>query len=419
MLQAALRVPSLLLAILVLMTGSGFLSTLLSLRLQDAGADALVIAGVTAAYFAGLTLGAVRIPRVINRVGHIRGFAAFASLYSATALTYALVESPLLWTGLRVVDGVCVAAIFICLESWLNERAEDQSRGTTLAAYMMALYLGQAIGQQFLRLTPEAPALPFLLASIPISLAVIPIALTRMSGPAIAEQLPISIRRLYAVSPLGFVGAVVSGVMLGAVYGLGAVYARRLGLSVADTAAFMSVLIVGGVALQWPLGRLSDRFERRRVVVGTLAGCVAVAALLSGLAPGWPLFAAAALFGGLGFALYPLAVAHTNDHLAPAERVAASGGLVLIYSLGAAAGPLIAGAAMQLAGPRGLFLSVCACAGAALAFALWRQIARPPVPAGLQQPYRVLPRTTPVAATLEDRPAPPGPDQNGDVRHDP
>ena len=416
MLQAALRVPSLLLAIFVLMTGSGFLSTLITLRLQDAGADALAIAGVTAAYFTGLTLGSVRIPHLINRVGHIRGFAAFASLYSAAALTYALAPEPWLWTGLRLVDGICVAGIFICLESWLNERAEDRSRGATLAAYMIALYLGQAIGQQFLRLAPDAPVLPFLLASIPISLAVIPIALTRMSGPAIAEQLPIPIRRLYAASPLGFVGSVVSGLMLGAVYGLGAVYARRLGLSVADTAAFMTVLIVGGVALQWPLGRLSDRFERRRVVVATLAGCVAVTGVLAVLSPGWPLFAAAALFGGFSFALYPLSVAQTNDHLAPAERVAAAGGLVLIYSLGAAAGPLVAGTAMRLAGPQGLFVSICGCAGAALIFALWRQIARPPVPAGLQQPYRVLPRTTPVAATLEDRTEPQAPNSQGDPR---
>ncbi len=402
MLQAALRVPSLLLAIFILMTGAGFLSTLITLRLQDAGFDAIVISGVTAAYFAGITLGSLRVPRIINRVGHIRGFAAFVSLYSATALTYALAESPLLWIALRFVDGVCVAAVFICLESWLNSRAEDHNRGTILAAYMIALYLGQAIGQQFLNLSPEALALPFLLASIPISLAVIPIALTRLNGPAIAEQLPISIKRLYAASPLGFAGAVVSGVMLGALYGLGAVYARRIGLSVAETASFMSFVIVGGVALQWPLGRLSDLFERRKIVVATIAGCVAVTALLSFLAPGLPLFILAALFGGLSFALYPLSVAHTNDHLAAGERIAAAGGLVLIYSLGAVVGPLIAGAAMRLIGPSGLFLSICGCAGAALLFAFWRQIARAPVPAPAQRPYRVLPRTTPVAATLED-----------------
>ncbi len=402
MLQAALRVPSLLLAIFVLMAGSGFLSTLITIRLQEAGTDAITISGVTAAYFAGLTVGSTRVPRIINRVGHIRGFAAFVSLYSATALSYAFLQSPSLWIGLRFVDGVCVAAVFVCLESWLNARAEDKSRGTILAAYMIALYLGQAVGQQFLNVAPEASALPFLIASIPISLAIIPVALTRLSGPAIAEQLPISIRRLYVASPLGFVGAVVSGVMLGAFYGLGAVYARRLGLSLTETAWFMSFVIVGGVALQWPLGRLSDHFERRRVVVATIAGSVGVTALLSFGVSGSLLFVAAALFGGLSFALYPLSVAHTNDHLASEQRVAAAGGLVLIYSVGAVVGPLAAGAAIRIFGPSGLFLSICGCASAALVFALWRQIVRAPVPARLQRPYRVLPRTTPVAAILED-----------------
>lgn len=402
MIRVVHQVPSLLLAIFVMMTGSGFLSTLVALRLQDGGADAITISAVTAAYFAGLTLGSIRVPRIINRVGHIRGFAAFVSLYSANALAYALLHSPVLWVGLRFVDGICVAAVFICLESWLNERAEERSRGTILAAYMMALYLGQALGQQFLNLFGEANALPFILASIPISLAVIPIALTRLSGPAIAEQLPMSIGRLYTASPLGFAGALVSGIMLGAFYGLGAVYARRIGLSVAETAAFMSVVILGGVALQWPLGLLSDRYERRLVVVATIAGCFAVTSLLSIVTPGSALFVAAALFGGFSFALYPLSVAHTNDHLRAAERVGAAGGLVLTYSVGAVIGPLLAGTAMRLLAPNGLFVSIAASSGAALLFAIWRQIARRPVPANLQQPYRALPRTTPVAAAMED-----------------
>ncbi len=400
MLQAALSVRSLLLAILVMMVGAGYLSTLITLRLQDSGVDAFTIAAVTAAYFAGLTLGSLRVPKIINRVGHIRGFAAFVSLFSATALAYALLTSPLAWVALRFLDGICVAAVFICLESWLNERAEDRTRGTILSAYMIALYLGQAAGQQFLNLSPAAPALPFLIASIPISLSVIPIALTRLSGPAVQEQLPISIRRLYAASPLGSVGAVAAGVMLGAFYGLSAAYARRIGMAVSDTAAFMSVVIVGGVALQWPLGRLSDRFDRRRVIVATLAGCAAVTFFLSILSEAL-VFPLGALFGGFSFALYPLAVAHTNDHLDPAGRISASGGLVLLYSAGAAAGPLLAGAAMEAFGAGGLFLSICACSCAALAFAFWRQAVQAPVPAARQQPYQNLPRTTPMVATLD------------------
>jgi MFS family permease len=402
MLQAALKVRSLLFAILVMMIGSGYLSTFITLRLEESGVDALTIAAVTATYFAGLTLGSVRVPHIINRIGHIRAFAAFVSLFSATTLFYALLPAPYLWIALRFLDGVCMAAVFVCLESWLNDRVEDQRRGTTLAAYMIALYFGQAIGQQLLNLAPDAPALPFVIASIPISLAVIPVALTRLGGPTVSEQLPIPIARLYAASPLGFVGAVTSGIMLGAFYGLGAVYARRLGLSLADTAALMSLVIIGGIALQWPLGRMSDRFERRRVVVATIAGCVAATGLLALPLAQTSLFLTAALFGGLSFSLYPLSVAHTNDHLAPSQRVAASGGLVLLYSVGAVLGPLLAGTAMRAFEPRGLFMLLCVCCGIALLFAFWRQVMRAPVPSVRQQPYRTLPRTTPVAMALED-----------------
>lgn len=410
MLQAALSVRSLLAAILLMMVGAGYLTTLVTLRLQDSGADALLIAAVTTVYFAGLTTGSLYVPRIINRVGHIRGFAAFVSLFSATALAYALIEAPPWWMALRFADGFCLAAVFVCLESWLNERTDQRTRGTVLSAYMIALYLGQAAGQQLLSLSPTAPALPFLIASIPISLAVIPIALTRLSGPAVQEHLPVPIGRLYAASPLGSIGAIAAGVMLGAFYGLGAAYARRLGMSVADTATFMSVVIVGGVALQWPLGLLSDRFDRRRVIVATLAGCVATSVLLSFASAEAAILPLGALFGGLGFALYPLSVAHTNDHLDAAGRVSASGGLVLLYSVGAIAGPLLAGAAMEPLGPGGLFVVLAICCAGALAFALWRLATRAPVPIEQQQPYQTLPRTTPVAATLD---APAAADQRG------
>lgn len=411
MIQTILSVRSILAAIFIMMIGAGYLGTLIPLRLQNARADAFTIALLTTAYFAGLTAGSLRVPTIVNRVGHIRAFAAFVSLFSATALCYALLHSAPLWTVLRLIDGFCVAGVFVCLESWLNDRGEAGSRGTILAAYMSALYLGQAAGQQLLNLGSGTSAIGFVLASIPISLAVIPVALTRMSAPPLQEHRFLSVGRLYRASPLGFVGAIVSGIFLGAFYGLGAAYARRIGMSMSDTALFMTVVILGGVVLQWPLGRLSDAFDRRRIIVITLAGCLAVTLPLALAASGAVQLMLAAAFGGLSFALYPLSVGHTNDHLAPALRVPASGVLVLLYSLGAAAGPLLAAGAMTLAGPGGLFAALSACAGAALIFAFWRQAARPPVPLEQQQPYRALPRTTPVAALVDDG-QPPLPDDD-------
>ena len=401
MLRSVFPVRSLLLAIFILMAGGGFMTSFVSLRLEAAGYSAPLIGLVTTAYFVGLTIGSLRVTRLIERVGHIRTFSAVVSLLSASTLAYSLGENAAWWMLLRLVDGLCVASVFVCLESWLNDRAEPVTRGSVLAAYMIALYAGQAVGQYLLNLDGAA-MLPFVVASILISLAVLPVSLTRMAGPAIGEQAPLSIRRLYDASPLGFVGVGMTGLMLGAFYALGAVYAQRQGLALSATALFMSVVIAGGVALQWPLGWLSDRYERRGVIVGALLGAVLVGATLAATSPiGLLLMVLGALFGGLAFALYPLCVAHTNDHLEAAERVGASGGLVLVYSVGAALGPMAGSTAMLLLGPGGLFAWIGACAAAGLAFALWRQQRRPAVPGEQQQPYQLLPRTTPMAAQLD------------------
>jgi len=402
MLSAISSVRSLLLAIFMLMAGGGFMSTLIAIRLERSGSSALVVGVVGTAYFLGLVLGSVRAGLLVARVGHIRAFAAFVPLFSATTLSYAIHLDPVLWAALRLIDGLCVAGVYVCLESWLNERAEARSRGSVLAAYMIALYLGQAAGQFLLNISDAKPALPFAVASILISLSAIPVALTRIDAPPVAGHATLPIRALYAISPLGVVGAALTGAMLGAFYSLGAVYARRLGMDLGTVALFMSTVIFGGVALQWPLGMLSDRFDRRRVIVLAFAGTLA-----AGLAtaftdvPGLPLFLFGALFGGLSFALYPLCVAHANDHLLPDQRVAASGGLVLTYSAGAAAGPLLAALVMTGVGASGLFLFIAICAGVALLFGLWRQARTLPVPAEQQQMYQVLPRTTPVSAALD------------------
>lgn len=401
MIASALSVRSLLLAIFMLMAGGGVMTTLVGVRLEGAGHGAVAIGLVATAYFAGLTLGSLRIGRVIQQVGHIRTFSAVVSLLSASTLAYALHQHPAFWFVLRLIDGLCVAGVFVCLESWLNERADAANRGSVLAAYMIALYAGQAAGQFLLNLA-GAPVMPFVVASILISLAVLPVALTRLSGPVTAEQAPLSARRLYVASPLGLVGVGATGLMLGAFYGLGPVFARGLGMTLSSTALFMSVAIAGGVALQWPLGWLSDRFERRGVIVGVLGGAAATGgALAFAGAPGALMMLLVALFGGFTFALYPLCVAHTNDHLTSGERVGASGGLVLAYSLGAALGPMSGSLAMLALGPGGLFVWTGSCAAAALIFGLWRQRRRGPVPQAEQQPYQLLPRTTPMAAALD------------------
>ena len=401
MLATLAPVRSLLLAIFVMMAGSGFLSTLIGLRLERAGSDTLLIGLVATAYFGGLTLGALRAGSIVRRVGHIRAFAAFVALLSASTLTYALVQHPLLWALLRLVDGVCVAGMFICVESWLNDRAEPETRGGILAAYMVALYSGQALGQLFLSTGAATPAVPFQIASILISLAILPVCLTRSTAPTLGEADNLPLARLFAASPLGLAGAAITGLILGAFYGMAAIYARGIGLGLGAIATFMMTVILGGVALQWPLGRLSDRYDRRRVIITCFALALAVSVALAAAPGGGLLLLFGAAFGGLSFALYPLCVAHANDRLLPAERVSASGQLVLLYSAGAALGPLGAAAAMNWVGPGGLFLFIAACAAAMLGFSLWRLAATAPVPGPAQQDFQMLPRTTPVAALLD------------------
>ena len=402
MLSSALPLRPLLLAIFVLMAGSGFLSTLIAIRLELAGASALLIGLVATSYFGGLMVGSLRVERAIARIGHIRAFAAFVTVYSATSLSYAIFDYPVIWTILRFVDGFVMAGVFVCLESWLNQKASPESRSTALAVYMIALYCGQAAGQFLLNLGNSSPDLPFMVSAILLSVALLPVLLTRLEQPRIETVSPFSIRRLYKVSPLGIVGTLVNGAILGAFYALGAVYIQRIGMELSQVALFTSCVIAGGVALQYPLGILSDRFDRRLVVIACFLAVAAICAPLSlFVLPSLGTIALGSLFGGFAFALYPLCVAHSNDHLDDRERIGASSGLVLTYSAGAVAGPLLGSAGMGALGPQGLFGVIGTLALIGGIFGIWRSFVRPSVPAEDQQAFQSLPRTTPMAAVLE------------------
>jgi MFS family permease len=229
--------------------------------------------------------------------------------------------------------------------------------------------------------------------------------MTRISAPPPGAWARLGLRRLYALSPLGAAGAISSGLILGAFYALGPVYARHLGFGIGETAQFMSLVIVGGLILQWPVGRLSDRYDRRHALVAVAIALVVVSAAL--VAAGmWSTRAAlllAPMLGAVVFTLYPLSVAHANDRLEPAQIVAASAALITAYGAGAAFGPPAAAVLMEIIGPSGLFTFTGVCAAATAAFAVWRMRRRGPVPAEEQVRFLPLPRTTPVAGGLDPR----------------
>lgn len=404
--SVARTVQSLLLGVALLMFGSGGLGTLVSVRLADVGVGSFAIGIVGAAYYAGLTAGSLFAYKIVVRVGHIRAFSAFASLVSAASLAHALLVDPTLWAVLRLVEGFCMASLYMCIESWLNDTATNETRGQLLSLYMITLYSASAVGQQLLNLQDPQRSLAFMLISILLSLALVPVALTRTNPPTLPDITSFSFRRLYRASPLGVAGVFISGLVLGAVYGLAPVFGTQTGLGTAGTALFMTVLILGGVLLQWPLGRLSDHFDRRSVIIGLCLTLSAASVGMMGVADlggRTALMGVTLLFGGLSFTLYPVCLAHTNDYVDRADLVAASGGLILAFSVGATIGPMLASAVMESMGPTGLFAFIAGCGVVAALFGLWRSRVRPPLPAEEQGAFRPVPQTTPVVMPLDPR----------------
>ena len=413
--SATLSISGLLAGVFLLMVGAGLLSTLVPVRLGAAGASSPVIGAVSGGYFAGLVVGGLIAHRLISTVGHIRSFATFASLMAAAALVHPLWPSAVAWGGLRLLAGLCMAGLFMCIESWLNEQASDRTRGRILSVYMVVVYVAQGVGQVLLPLPDGSGYVLFVLASVLVSLAVIAVAAVPVRGPRRPRRTHVSLGRLVAVSPVAITGALASGLVLGAFYGLAPLFTQRIGMRLDETAAFMGAAIVGGVLLQWPLGALSDRIERRIVLaaVATLVAAVALAiAFVSTTRPDL-LMVLAPLLGGVVFTIYPLSVAQANDRIDRRERVAVSGGLIIVYGCGAAVGPLLGAWAMSALGPSGLFMFIAAAAVLLAALSLVRWVQRAPVPADSKLPFQVLPRTTAVVGALDPRTPPTAPATGG------
>ena len=349
---------ALLLGMGLLMLGNGLQGTLLGIRATTEGFGTTVTGLVMAGYFLGFISGSTLTPKIIKRVGHVRAFSALASLASTAILVQAVFVDPFSWGFLRLVTGFCYAGIYVVAESWMNDRATNENRGQLLSVYMVVVLGDVALGQFLLNLADPNGYELFVLSSVLISLAMMPIALSAGPTPSFDTPDKVSIWQLYKLSPLGVASAVLNGMANGILIGMGAVYAQEIGFSVSDVALFMGAAIGGGVLFQFPIGRFSDRFDRRRVitVVTLLAAIFAFAALSIGQLSDAFLIVMILLYGGMGFPLYSLSIAHTNDNLAPSQMVAASGTLVLLSGLGASVGPPIAAFAMTAIGPNGFFI---------------------------------------------------------------
>jgi MFS family permease len=390
---------ALLLGILLIMLGNGMHFTLIGLRGGIEGFDATELAVVTSGYFLGFLSGARFTPRMIRRVGHVRVFAALGSFMSAGLIGFPVLTDPWAWTVLRVLVGFCMSGIYVTAESWLNHAADNRTRGSVLSAYMMAQTLGIIGAQALLTLGDAGTAVLFIFASVLVSISFAPILLSVVPVPMVDVARPMSLRELFSSSPLGTIGIFLLGSVYATQSGMGPVFGSEIGLSADTIALFVAVLFAGALVLQYPIGWLSDRMDRRRLILGS-AALGAVACAVGGLLGDDPriLMVAAFLAGGVTTPLYALFLAYTNDQLSVEAMPAASGGLVFTIGLGAISGPLAAGWAMEALGPFAFWLVLGATFTAIAAYALYRMTQRAVTPVEETEHYlNVLPTATPVA----------------------
>jgi len=390
---------ALLLGIVLIMLGNGMHFTLIGLRGGIEGFSATELAIVTSGYFMGFLSGARLTPLLIRRVGHVRVFAALGSFMSAGLIAFTLLAEPWAWTLLRVLIGFCMSGIYVAAESWLNNAATNETRGKMLSAYMIAQTLGIIGAQGLLTLGDAGTSVLFIGASILVSISFAPILLSVTPVPASEVARPMPLRDLFSGSPLGTVGIFLLGSVYATQSGMGAVFGTQIELTAAQIALFVAMLFAGALVLQYPIGWLSDRMDRRKLIFGAAtAGATACAlAWLAGDAL-WPLMAAAFLAGGVTTPLYALFLAYTNDFLSAEDMPAASGGLVFTFGLGAILGPLVTGWAMQAFGPFAFWLVLSATFGVTALYALYRMTRRSSVPVDQTESYLgVLPTTSTVA----------------------
>ncbi|MDX5329545.1 MAG: MFS transporter [Marinobacter sp.] len=348
---------ALILSIVLLVSGNAFLMTLLGIRLSIEEVSPNVIGWVLVCYSIGFVLGTLYVHKIIGRVGHIRAFAVFAAMAAVVSLMYPMVVSMIFWAVLRVLSGFSIAGVLVVIESWFSSRATNANRGALFAVYQIVFYLSAAGGQLIVNIGDPASFLPFSLAAILLTVALIPLSLTRMEAPAIEQVHRMSIFKLGRESFSGVAGALISGVMIGGFYALGPVYATLVGLDVARTSTFMASAIIAAMLLAWPLGRVCDRFDRRRVMfwVALIAAASAVGVGIFGAASLSLLTLLVGLFTGLSATLYPIAVAITNDRMDSNRIVAASATLLLSYGIGSVIGPITMAELINIMGPSGLF----------------------------------------------------------------
>ena len=395
----------LLIAAGILLGGNGLQGTLIALRGAQEGFSPATIGFMGTAYFGGFLLGCIFITRIMRAVGYVRSFSALAAIASAGTLLLVLVIDPVMWSAMRFVTGFCFAGLFTVMESWLNAGVQNRDRARVLALYRI-IDIGSVTGAQFLIPVFGADGFAiFAIMSIMITLSLVPVSLGDRSNPTAPEDVKLDLARVWRISPLACIGCVAVGMTNSAFRTLSPVYAEQIGMSVTDVVTFVSIGIVGGAIIQYPLGHLSDLWDRRKVLLMTTIGAMLAALALVFLAGTGALanFGLVFIFGSFAMPLFSLSAAHANDRADKGEFVLVNAALMLFYSFGAIGGPLVASSFMQSFGPQSLFIFCATVYAIFILIIAYRMQARGAVPASRRGRFIALLRTSTIFAKLARR----------------
>ena len=367
----------LLTGVMLLMVGNGVQGTLLGIRGAIEGFSTYEMSLVMSAYFLGFLGGSRLAPVMIQRVGHVRVFAALGSLISAVLVLYPVLPDVAAWTVMRVLVGFCFSGVYVTAESWLNNASTNETRGQALSAYMIVQMIGIIASQALMNAGDPSGFLLFIIPSVLVSLAFTPILLSATPAPVFDTTQRMGFRALFAVSPLGCAGMLLTGGIYSAMFGMASVWGMLEGLSVGEISIFMGAMYVGGLVFQYPIGWLSDRVDRRQLILLlSFAGAAAMFAAFV-LDAGFVVLVALSLaLGGIVNPIYALLIAHTNDLLPKEQMAGASAGLLFLNGLGAIAGPLVTGWMMEVLGPGGFFLFIAVLLAVLGLYSVWRMTRR-------------------------------------------
>ena len=382
--------------------GHGLQGTLIGVRSVLEGFSYASTGFVIAGYYVGYLTGSIVIPIFLKRVGHIRVFAALASLASIAILLHSVFLDPVSWFFIRIMTGVSLSGIYVIMESWLNDKSNNQTRGKILSLYMVITFVFVGLGQLLLNLSNPIKVDLFILVSVLLSFSLLPILLSSTDQPDITNPKSFSLKEFYIVSPLGFVGALFIGLSHSAVFGYGAIYATTRGLSILEVSIFMIIITSFGALSQWPIGYISDRIDRRILLIGAtlVASGLSILIVISSYVSLIIFFIFTAMFSSMCLPLYALALAHINDFLEHDEIVSASSLFTRLVGVGSILGPILVSNIMGLVGSNGFFVYLFVVHGILGLFGIYR-MAKRAKPTDLESQYTPLPRNiTPAGMEL-------------------